>query len=167
VAAVVLALAIHLVSPNGLVAFELSRAACGKLTSLVLVFGGHPQSLLDNPAVDPIKSLPSVWDETVVLPAGEIGELAGVARRKGRTWFVAVRNGPTSRRLRIDLGFLGKGRYDALIVRDRNDDPAAVIVEKAALTAATPLTADLRAAGGFIARLAPSGQSPIPNPQSR
>jgi len=29
---------------------------------------------------------------------------------------------PTWRSLRIDLGFLGKGRYDALIVRDRGDN---------------------------------------------
>ena len=35
----------------------------------VLVFGGHPQSLLDNPAVEMIKSLPSTWDETIVLPS--------------------------------------------------------------------------------------------------
>jgi hypothetical protein len=27
------------------------------------------------------------------------------------------------------LGFRGKGRYDALVVRDRPDDPAAVTVE--------------------------------------
>jgi alpha-glucosidase len=73
-----------------------------------------------------------------VVPASEICELAGMARRKGRTWFVAVLNGPTARSLRIDLGFLGKGRYDALIVRDKSDDPAAVIVEKASLTALNP-----------------------------
>ena len=62
-------------------------------TSPLLVFGGHPQSLLDNPAVEMIKSLPSVWDETIVLPASEIGELAAFARRHGTTWFVAVLNG--------------------------------------------------------------------------
>jgi len=57
---------------------------------------------------------------------------------------------------RIDLGFFAKGRYDALIVRDKSDDQAAVIVDKQTLTATTPLTADLRAAGGFIARLNPN-----------
>ena len=43
-------------------------------TSPLLVFGGHPQSLLDNPAAELIKSLPSVWDETVVLPARQLVE---------------------------------------------------------------------------------------------
>ena len=62
-------------------------------------------------------------------------------------------NGPAARTLRIDLGFLGKGRYDALVVRDNPDDPAAVVLAKATMTAQAPLTVDLRAAGGFIARL--------------
>ena len=122
-------------------------------TSPVLVFGGHPQSLLDNPAVEMIKSLPSIWDETIVLPSSEIGELAAVARRRDTTWFVAALNGPAARTLRIDLGFLGKGRYDALVVRDTKDDAAAVGVEHTGVAADTPLTIELRAAGGFIARL--------------
>ena len=42
-----------------------------------------------------------------------------------------------------------------------------VAVDKTTLTSTTPLTADLRAAGGFIARLAPNGESRIPNPESR
>jgi alpha-glucosidase len=121
-------------------------------TSPVLVFGGHPQSLLDNPAVELIKSLPSVWDETIVLPQSDIGELAAFARRSGRNWFVGVLNGPTARTLKIDLGFLGDGRHDALVVRDQADDAAAVAVEKMSATARTPLTEDLRASGGLIAR---------------
>jgi hypothetical protein len=55
--------------------------------------------------------------------------------------------------LRIDPGFLGKGRYDALVVRDTSDDAAAVVVEHTGATAGAPLTIELRAAGGFIARL--------------
>ncbi len=107
-------------------------ATAAVFTSPLLVFGGHPQSLLDNPAVEMIKSLPSTWDETIVLPSSEIGELAAVARRSGTTWFVAVLNGPAARTLRIDPGFLGKGRYDALVVRDTSDDAAAVVVEQQA-----------------------------------
>ena len=131
-------------------------ASAAVFTSPLLVFGAHPQSLLDHPAVEMIKSLPSTWDQTIVLPASEIGEVAAFARRRGTTWFVAVLNGPSARTLRIDLGFLGKGRYDALVVRDKADDPAAVLLERGATDAATPLTIELRAAGGFIARLTPT-----------
>jgi alpha-glucosidase len=121
-------------------------------TSPVLVFGGHPQSLLDNPAVELIKSLPSVWDETIVLPGSDIGELAAFARRSGRTWFVGVLNGPSARRVKVDLGFLGRDRYDGLLVRDTANDPAAVSVEKTTAIASAPLTIDVRAGGGFVAR---------------
>jgi len=124
-------------------------------TSPLLVFGAHPQTLLDNPAVELIRSLPSVWDETVVLPASAIGEVAAFARRIGRSWFVGVLNGPAPRALRIDLGFLGEGRYDALVVRDAAGDPGALVVEKGSMTRAAPLVLDLRAAGGFIVRLTP------------
>jgi alpha-glucosidase len=138
-------------------------------TSPVLVFGGHPQSLLDNPAVEMIRSLPSVWDRTIVLPESEIGELAAFARRRGRVWFVGVLNGPTARTMKINLGFLGGDRYDALVVRDRSDDPAAVVVEKVE-KAAPSLTLDMRASGGAVVRLTPNPRSPIPNrdrPDSR
>ena len=47
------------------------------------------------------------------------GELAAFARRRGRTWFVSVLNGPAARTLKIDLGFLVGARYDALVVRAR------------------------------------------------
>jgi len=121
-------------------------------TSPVLVFGGHPQSLLDNPAVELIKSLPAVWDETVVLPGSEIGEMAAFARRSGRTWFVGVLNGPAARTVKVDLGFLGRDRYDGLLVRDTANDPAAVSVEKTTAIGSAPLTIDVGAGGGFVAR---------------
>jgi alpha-glucosidase len=131
-------------------------ATAAVFTSPVLVFGGHPQSLLDNPAVEIIRTLPSVWDETIVLPGSEIGELAAFARRRGRTWFVAVLNGPAARRARIDLSFLGAGRYDALAAKDDPADSASVKVEKTTATRTTPLAIDLREGGGFIVRLTPA-----------
>ena len=53
-------------------------------TSPLLVYGGHPQSFLDSPAVDIIRNIQATWDETIVLPPSEIGEVAVVARRHGR-----------------------------------------------------------------------------------
>jgi alpha-glucosidase len=131
-------------------------ATAAVFTSPLLVFGGHPQSLLENPAADLIKSLPSVWDETIVLPMSDIGELAAFARRRGDTWFVAVLNGPSARTIQIDLGFLGLGRYDALLVRDERDNPAAVRVERAGMAKGGTLAIELRAGGGFIGRFSTS-----------
>lgn len=126
-------------------------ASAAILTSPLLVYGGHPSSLLDNPAVEMIKSIPSVWDETRVLPPSEIGELALFARRSGNTWFVAAMNGPTERTVKVDLSFLPRRTYRALIVRDREDDPAALIVETRDVSRS--LEIGMRSGGGFIARL--------------
>jgi alpha-glucosidase len=53
----------------------------------LLTYAAHPTNLLNHPAVEMIKSIPAVWDETRVLSMSEIGELAAFARRTGRTWF--------------------------------------------------------------------------------
>jgi alpha-glucosidase len=49
-----------------------------------------------------IKSIPSVWDETRVLPPSATGELAPFARRSGDRWFVATMNGPDATTVKID-----------------------------------------------------------------
>ena len=121
------------------------------LTSPLLVYGGHPSSLLSNPAVDMIKSIPSVWDETRVLPPSEIGELAIFARRSGTTWFVAAMNGRRGRTVRVDLPFLPRRPARALVVRDNLDDDAAVVIEEREITGAIEIP--LRAAGGFVVRV--------------
>src|SRR5262249_33677479 len=100
-----------------------------------------------------------VWDETVVLPASEIGELAAFARRRGDTWFLAVVNGPAARAVRIPLSFLGPGEYRALLVRDRKDDPAAVQIEDTAARRGDSVTIALAEGGGFVGRFSKDGRS--------
>jgi alpha-glucosidase len=123
-------------------------------TSTLLVYGGHPQSLLDSPAVEILRNVPSTWDETIALPPSEIGEAAVMARRSGRDWFVAAANGATARTVRVTPSFLGTGTYDATIARDDASNPAAMKIERRPITARDPLTFDLRPGGGFAARLA-------------
>ena len=126
-------------------------ASAAILTSPLLIYGGHPASLLANPAVEMIKSIPSVWDETRVLPPSEIGELALFARRSGHRWFIAAMNGPRARTVKVDLSFLPKGDYNALIVRDQMDNDAAVVVETRKVTRSIEIP--MRASGGFVVRL--------------
>jgi len=70
------------------------------------------------PALDFIKTVPSVWDETFVLPQSKIGELAAIARRTDNNWYLGVlRSGP-AHELQIDCSFLGDGEYTAEIFTD-------------------------------------------------
>jgi alpha-glucosidase len=122
-------------------------------TSPLLVYGGHPRSLLDNPAVEIIKRIPSVWDETIALPICEIGEVAGFARRKGDTWFVAILNGPTQRTVQVPLTFLAAGTFQSLAARDQMDRADAVRIEQFSADRDSGLSVDLRSGGGYIAVL--------------
>ena len=125
------------------------------LTSPLLVYGAHPKSILENPAAEVIKSIPSVWDETIALPICEIGEIAAFARRNGGQWFLGVMNGATERTVKIGLSFLGPGGYQGTLVRDRQDNAAAVVVEDARVKKSDVSAIELRAGGGFVGRFSP------------
>jgi alpha-glucosidase len=117
----------------------------------LLVYAAHPANILGNPALEIIKTIPSVWDETVVLPVSAIGEVAAFARRAGDTWFVAVNNGPIARAVRVDLSFLGQGSYKSVLVRDTGE-AAAVKIEHVTSRNSDSLYIELRSGGGFVAR---------------
>ena len=130
-------------------------ATAALFTSALLVYGGHPQTFLDSPAVEILRAIPSTWDETIVLQPSEIGEVAVMARRKGREWFLAAANGTDARTLHVPLAFLGSGGFTALMARDEPADAAAMRIDRAAVSARDTLTIDLRSGGGFVARLSP------------
>lgn len=117
----------------------------------LLTIAANPQSILASPAVDVIKSIPATWDETIVLPGSEIGELAAYARRSGTTWFVAIMNGPAPKSIRVPLSFLAGGSYTASVVHD-GADASTVTVGTETHKQTDTLTIDLRAGGGFVAR---------------
>ena len=121
------------------------------LQAPLLVYVAHPANMLANPTADVLKSIPSVWDETVVLPVSQIGEVAAFARRKGNTWFLAVNNGPVARVVRVDLSFLGTGTYVATLIRDTGE-ASAVKMEHMTLQGSDPLYINLRSGGGFVGR---------------
>jgi alpha-glucosidase len=123
------------------------------LQSPLLVYVAHPANILANPTGDVVKSIPSVWDETVVLPISEVGEVAAFARRKGDTWFLAVANGPVARVVRVDLSFLGTGSYLGTLIRDTGE-ASAVKIEHSTMERGDPLYIDLRSGGGFVGRFA-------------
>lgn len=119
--------------------------------SPLLTIAANPQSILSNAAVNVIKTIPAVWDETIVLPGSEIGELAAYARRTGDAWFVAVMCGPQPKTIQVPLSFLGDGQFKAALVRDGDSD-VSVAVESGARTRSDTLTLNLRAGGGFVGR---------------
>jgi alpha-glucosidase len=128
-------------------------ASLATFQSPMLTIAAHPQSVLDNPAVDVIRSIPPVWDETIVLPESRIGRLSAFARRKGGMWVLAVMAGREGASLEVPLGFLDDGDYRASMVRDVPGNPAAVKLESATVHRQETLAIELGPGGGFVARL--------------
>jgi alpha-glucosidase len=127
-------------------------ASLATFHSPMLTIAAHPQSVLDNPAVDVIRSIPPVWDETIVLPESRIGRLSAFARRKGGMWMLAVMAGREGASLRLPLGFLGDGEYRASMVRDVPGNPGAVKLDEATVRREATLDVELAPGGGLVAR---------------
>lgn len=127
-------------------------ATAATMSTPLLTYAASPANLLANPGVELIKSIPSVWEETLVLPPSEIGELAAFARRQGDTWFVAVTNGVKPVTLKIPLSFLGAGSYQALVASDVPQEPGALQVSQAIHEKDDVLEISLEEGGGYVAR---------------
>jgi alpha-glucosidase len=120
-------------------------------TSPFLCFSGHPQDYVTNTAVDVLKAIPAVWDETIVLPGSEPGKVAAFARRSGGNWFVGVLNGPTATRLDVSLGFLGSGSWSSIQLGDVAGRGDAWDRQEETVSEADSIQVDLASRGGFVA----------------
>ncbi|MGI4979430.1 MAG: glycoside hydrolase family 97 C-terminal domain-containing protein, partial [Janthinobacterium lividum] len=124
-------------------------------TSPFLCFGGHPQSYLENPARDVLTAMPSIWDETRVLPGSEPGKVVAEARRSGKQWFLAVINGGEATTLDIPLGFLAAGSWQAVQLRDGTGKPDAWTRQEGKVTRSDHVRLEVGARGGFVGWIRP------------
>lgn len=115
-------------------------------------YGGRPEDYLAHSARDLFLSIPTVWDETVLLPPSEIGECVFMARRKEKDWYIAALTNKSVDQVKIPLTFLKSGQYKISSVTD-------VIGKKVCKTSSgnctnkDSLTIKMEQGGGFLARL--------------
>jgi alpha-glucosidase len=121
-------------------------------TSPLMHWADTPERYQQSPAFEVMKSIPSTWDETLVLPGSSIGELAAFARRNGSAWFVGILNGGAKRSYELELFFLDDGEYGATFVRDRMDSPTAMAVETGTAKRGQTVSVEISDGGGFVAR---------------
>nr|WP_262903552.1 glycoside hydrolase family 97 protein [Niabella beijingensis] len=87
----------------------------------------NPLTLLNNPRFKPLlpllRKLPVTWDERVVLPQSRIGELAIIAKRNGRDWYVVAVNGQEKEITRtLDLSFIrNRSDYKGTLINDQDN----------------------------------------------
>lgn len=112
-----------------------------------LHYGGEAEMAL-------IGSMPTVWDETVVLD-GTIGETISVARRKGEAWYVGTLTNTTARTVGVPLTFLPPGRrYTIHTYRD--ESATSVAIEHGTVTSEIVINATMLPSGGHAMWLEPA-----------
>ncbi len=132
-------------------AHELAQAVV--FTSPLTHFADNPEHYLNHPAEEFLRLLPTVWDETRVLPQSILGEVAAFARRSGHFWFIGVINGNKPQNIKIDLNFLDSGPYQSIEFYDHPEKNAAIEETRRILTSNESLDLQLKKAGGFVAVL--------------
>ncbi|WP_158606425.1 glycoside hydrolase family 97 protein [Paenibacillus ginsengarvi] len=130
-------------------------------TSPLQVIAENPAILLEDErvilALDVLKAIPPVWDETRVLAPSTIAELAVFARRSGLCWFVGVLNGTEETRTieMLDLSFLSPGTYDVILLS--SPEPRTFErVERRLGSAERSLAVTMGPADGWVAMFVPS-----------
>jgi alpha-glucosidase len=114
-------------------------------------YGGHPADHLSNAAVDVLKAIPAVWDESLVLPGSEPGTVAAIARRSGESWLVGILNGPNPRTMELSLAFLKSGAWESVRLGDVSGKADAWDRQEGAVTAAQVIPVTLSSRGGYVA----------------
>jgi len=133
-------------------------------TSFVTHYADKPENFLNKPgtapALDVLKSIPTVWDETIVLEGSELGEVAALARRSGEKWLVGVINADNPGKLTVKLDFLSNRKYQAIILSDQKDDKAAFKREDKLVNKGDKIETGLAPGGGAVIMLVPERAEP-------
>ena len=124
-------------------------------TSPLFCFSGRPEDYIASEAASFLKNLPVVWDETIVLPVSEIGEIAVMARRKDKDWYIGVLNASERSNLSISLDFLGDGAYEMESFQDVAGNNVAWKRTLSTENSKEMVSVFLSKDGGFVARLSP------------
>lgn len=107
---------------------------------------------IDSPMFDLFQQVPTVWDETLVLPSTEMGKVVAYARRKDKTWWVGVMNGASESEIKIPLSFLND-KTKATLIYDNKESNSSIIRKEQDVSPKDVLTIKMAPGGGFVGRL--------------
>lgn len=118
---------------------------------------GDTKTIGSEPELEFFNSVPTTWDETLVLTA-EIGEIGVIARRKGNDWFVGGINGETAKNVLVTFSFLTEGKsYSAKIYTDDEtvETRTQVKIEEKEFNRESSLKLEVKANNGFVMHIQP------------
>jgi alpha-glucosidase len=132
--------------------------------SPLVMVSDYPEAYQNQPGLEFIEKVPTVWDDTKVLN-GEPAKYVTIARRIGNNWYLGSMTNWDARDFEIPLDFLGRGDYEAQVFADGPDaDKVATSLSftKKRVTASDKLNVHLAPGGGVavIISLVQQGRPP-------
>ncbi len=88
--------------------------------SPLVMLSDYPEIYDQNPGMEFLDKVPTVWDETKVV-SGEPSQYVTIARRHGADWYLGAMTNWDPRDLEVPLDFLGAGEFEAQIFADGAD----------------------------------------------
>ena len=81
------------------------------MDSPLTVIATNPNDILKNPALEMIRAIPTVWDQTVFLD-GDVGSYVSVAKEQDGVWYIGGVYSAAKSGVKVDLSkILGDGEY--------------------------------------------------------
>jgi alpha-glucosidase len=131
-------------------------AMFGIYESPLQLFSGNLSDAVREPALMKfLGSIPTVWDETVILDA-KLGKYILEARRNGENWYLAAINDWTPVEFKIKAGFLKEGSYSATTASDginATRNPQDFKLGESEVNQNDSIVVKLAPGGGFLMRL--------------
>lgn len=118
----------------------------------VQTMSDYPENMIYNVSAPLLKVLPAAWDETRCIEAEPDSHIS-MARRSGNDWYVAGIS-KDERKMTVTLDFITVP-CTAQIYKD-GTCPSDIAYEERTVNPGDKLTVDVRATGGFTARITPT-----------
>jgi alpha-glucosidase len=101
---------------GGNIAFEIANVI--NMPGPIITYCERSDRIAGSAFASLIRTIPSQWDQTIVLPQSQLGQTTATARRKGQDWYVGIMNATVTNAWNVPLTFLDSNvTYQADIVR--------------------------------------------------
>ncbi len=134
---------------GGRAAYEIANPI--NMPGPMLTYAERSDNIAKSAYASLIRAIPSMWDETIVLPQSQLGTTVATARRKGRDWFIGVMNTVVTQSWALPLTFLNSNTtYQAHLIRETSST-----LERTNVTRDSVLSVTITNGGGsgLVARL--------------
>jgi alpha-glucosidase len=125
--------------------------------SQLTMVADYPEAYENQPGIEFIEKVPTVWDDTKVL-SGEPGKYIAMARQSGSEWYLGAMTDWDARDIDVSLKFLGSGEYEAQIFTDgpeADKEATSLSITKQRVTASDVLKLRMAPGGGSAVIISP------------